>query len=416
MKKTLTLLFFASALAIPAGALGAGFANTNQSAVATAMGGVGVANPHERNLSYYNPAAMTESQFGVYIGDTIILPNTDYESPNGDRWSTEAAVLPPPHAHVHYRFHELFAAGVGLTFPYGLEIEWPERWPGRERIVRQSLTMADINPNVAFAFPELPLSVSVGAQLVFASVELQNSIILRPDGSEVDTLLGGDGFGLGATAAVLYRPSDALSLGLTFRSSVEIEFEGSVDFDGQQGTPFENTFVDQGVETELTTPDTLTFGIGYQADKLFVELDVGLTTWSTYDELEVEFSEPCQSGDVGCDPAEDDTNPPSSVVRNDWEDVPNFRLGAQYELVPNVALRLGFAYDLSPIPDDTVAPSLPGNDRIIVSGGAGYVWKNLQLDVGYQLVSTTRTITNGNQDGDYDTDAHIVGVDVAYGF
>ncbi len=394
----------------------AGFANTNQSAVATAMGGVGVANPYEPNLSFYNPAAMTLSRFKAYVGDTLIIPKVDYESPDGERWSTEAAVLPPPHAHVHYRFNERLAAGVGLSFPYGLSIAWPENWPGREQVVRQSLTMADINPNVAFAFPDIPLSMSLGVQVVFASVELERATVLRGDGIEVDSLLGGNGTGLGGTAAFLYRPSDDLTLGLTYRSRVEMEFEGDVDFDGQAGTPFESTFVDQSVETEITTPDTFTFGVGYQVDRLFVEFDIGWTNWSTYDSIEVEFSEPCEAGDVGCDPSVDETNPPSTVIPGDWQDVPNFRLGAQYEIVENVPVRVGFAYDLSPIPDDTVSPSLPGNDRVILSGGAGYSWQALQFDIGYQLVSTTRTITNGNQNGEYGTDAHIVSVDAAYTF
>ena len=55
----------------------------------------------------------------------------------------------------------------------------------------------------------------------------------------------------------------------------------------------------------------------------------------------------------------DTTNPPSTVIPGDWNDSPTFRLGFQYDVLDYLNVRAGAAWDLSPIPDSTVSPSLP---------------------------------------------------------
>ena len=71
---------------------------------------------------------------------------------------------------------------------------------------------------------------------------------------------------------------------------------------------------------------------------------------------------------------------------------------------------------MSPIPDENVAPSLPGNDRAVITGGTGYTWNSFRGDLGYMLVLTDRELTNGKQDGHYSTTAHLIGINLGYGF
>ncbi len=403
-------------LAIPHAAFAAGFANTAQSATSTGLGGIGAANPDEPNSSYYNPAAMTQRDtFNVYVGPTLILPKVTYDGP-GDEFDTEtkSAVLPPPNFHLAVPFGGNMAAGVGVVLPYGLTIEWPDDWAGRDQIRRQRLTTVDINPNFAYEIEALDMGFAVGAQFILASVELENTTILRAD-REVDAHLGGSGFGLGATAAWFWRATDNLSLGLNYRSASKIDFEGNGHFEGEEGTPFETTFVDQPITTSITVPHALTAGIGYDIDRVFVEFDFGLTTWSTYDQIDLEFTRECQDGDQGCEPGVD-TNPPTSTIVANWENSPTFRLGVEYDLTENWPVRVGAAYDLSPIPAETVSPSLPGNNRAVFSVGSGYTWNSFRGDLAYMAVVTSRQIENGKQDGKYDTLAHLVGLNLGYGF
>lgn len=403
----------AAVVGLPSTTLAAGFANTNQSSTATALGGVGVANPNEANRSFYNPASMVEADLGVYVGDIVIMPSTRYYTEEGTTLDTVSNVLPPPNLHVGYGVTDDVAVGIGFTMPYGLTIEWPGDWPGREIVTKQTLRTYNLNPNVAYRFPGTALSVAVGAQIVPADVSLQRNIMLRPD-KEVSAELGGTALGFGSTAALYWRPTSHLTVGANFRSSVDLEFEGDAHFAGEEGTPFESTFVDQAISTELTLPHTATFGVGYQADKVWVGVDVAMTFWNVYDSIDLKFSEPCEAGDPTCEVGVDTTNPPTSVIEGDWEDSATFRLGFQYDVLDYLALRAGVAWDLSPIPDSTVAPSLPGNDRAVISTGVGYHRGPWRMDVAYQLVKATRQIANGNQDGRYDTSAQIFGLNVGF--
>lgn len=394
----------------------AGFANTNQSATATAMAGVGVANTEEPNSSYYNPAAMTLSEFSASVGDVMIIPSTSFRGDDGSETSTEFNLIPPPNLHLGYSVIPGLAVGVGATFPYGLTIEWPQDWSGREIVRKQALQTMNINPNIAYEIPGSGVSVSAGAQVVFGSVELTRAIVLRPDGREVDAQLGGDALGFGAGASLLWRPSDEWSFGLNYKSSVTLDFEGKAHFEGEEDTPFESTFVDQAISTSVTLPQTLSAGVGYRDESLFIGLDVSLTYWNSYDQVELKFSEPCEAGDPACEVGVDASNPPTTVIEGDWMDSPTFRLGLEYMVRDDLALRVGAAYDMSPIPDATVSPSLPGNHRGIVSAGLGYQLDPLRLDLGYQYVATTREIRNGNNDGFYRTTAHILGLGASYSF
>lgn len=404
-----------SLLLVPQGAFAAGFANTAQSATSTGLGGVGAANPDEPNSSFYNPAAMTaRDKFNVYVGPTLIMPSVTYDGPgDGVDNETVPAVLPPPNFHLAVPFGDM-AAGVGVVFPYGLTIEWPDDWAGRNIIRRQSLTTVDINPNFAYAVRSLGLSFAAGVQVVLASVELERTTILRDD-TEVDAHIGGNGTGFGATASVLYQPIDALTLGVNYRSGFKVDFDGRAHFDGEEGTPFEGTFVDQDGGTSITMPHYVVAGIGYRLGDLFLEFDFGYTAWSSYEQIALNFSRPCEEGDQGCTPGQD-TNPPTAVINAAWEDSPTFRLGVEYEVLENLPIRVGAAYDMSPVPAETVAPSLPDNHRAVLSIGTGYTIAGFRGDVAYMFVRTQRDIENGNQDGTYNTTANLIGINVGYGF
>ncbi|MCZ6620281.1 MAG: hypothetical protein O7C72_00005, partial [Deltaproteobacteria bacterium] len=42
--------------------------------------------------------------------------------------------------------------------------------------------------------------------------------------------------------------------------------------------------------------------------------------------------------------------------------------------------------DETPIPGNTLGPSIPGADILTLNGGFGYAWKGFTLDVGYMAV------------------------------
>lgn len=397
----------------------AGFQNMSQSATANGMGSIGAANPDEPNSSFYNPANMSFREgFNVYVGDTILVPTTTYNDGAADEASTTSAIFPPPNLHISSPIAAGVAVGFGLTLPYGLGITWDDDWEGRSNIITQQLQTFNFNPNVSYKIPGLDLSLAVGAQVFYSSVELKRKIILRDD-TEILAHLGGDGTGFGATAAVMYKPTRDLTFGLNYRSGAKVSYTGKGDFSGQEGTPFESSFVDQDISTEINLPHAVTLGVGYKLDKLFIGVDTNYTTWSSYEKVELQFSRPCTAGSNTCDPNSDKTDPPTSVIQGDWNDAFAFRLGLQYDVSEALKVRAGAVYDMTPIPDETVSASLPDNNRAAFSLGVGYTVADLiRLDGSYQFVSAAqRTISNGiAPTGDYKTTAHVIGLNVGYGF
>ncbi len=410
--KHLTLpLLAVGLLTLPATAFGAGFQNSGQSATSTAMGYAGVANPNEPNASFYNPASMSLNDgLKLYLGDTILFPSTTYTpSDGGETVSTKAQTFPPPNAHLSYNnINDTgLSVGAGLTFSYGLGIAWPDDWDGRTNIKSQDLQTANVNPNVSYKIPGVDLSVAAGAQLIFASVDFQQSLALG-NGEFVEAHLGGAGFGVGGVFAAMYQPLEELTLGLQYRSRVGLDFsDASVHFDEDEDTSFNRTFRDNPATTSMTLPDLVALGAGYQLDKLFLTFDVNYTMWETYDELEVDI-----------DTGDDEEAIDSFTIENNWENAFAFRLGGEYEVVEDVPVRLGVAYDMTPIPDETVNASLPGNDRMVGTLGVGYTWNGLRTDVAYSLVKALeRDIDNDRApNGTYNTTANIIAVNVGYGF
>ncbi len=399
----------------------AGFQNMSQSATANGMGSVGTGNPDEPNANFYNPANMAFSEgFNLYVGNTNLLPTSSYTNANGETTSTERALFPPPNLHIAAPILDTgFAVGLGVTLPYGLGITWDDDWEGRGAVITQQLQTLNVNPNVAYRLPMLDLSFAIGVQIFASSVELKRKTILRDD-TEVTAHLGGNGTGFGVTASAMYKASQALSIGLNFRSGSSINYTGRANFSGEEGTPFESTFVDQDISTTINIPHAVTLGIGYKiSEQLFIGADVNFTTWSDYDKVELQFSRDCPAGAATCDSTRPgETNPPTTTIPADWNDAMAFRLGAQYDVNELLSVRLGLVYDMTPVPEQTLAPSLPDNNRIAIAGGLGFNLPfTLRADLGYQYVhALEREVTSNALPGTYNTSAHVLGLNVGYGF
>lgn len=405
-------LLFGVALS-PGMAMAAGFANTAHSATSTGMAGVATGNMDEPNATFYNPATMVfRKGVNVYLGDTVIIPSVSFESADGaEEAETLREIFPPPNFHLSIPFGENYALGLGGTFSWGLGIAWPEDWVGRENFRSQNLETFNLTPAFAYRIPGMDLSVAVGAQLMASSLRQERAIVLRED-TEVDVILGGRGLGAGGLLAAAWQVSDHISVGLNYRSATKVNYEGRAHFsDDVEGTPFERLMVDQDISTSITMPHAVNLGLGWQVmEPLWVGLDLNYMTWSVYDEVEVRFSEQSPEGEPGS------VDPPL-VVESNWRDAMAFRVGGQYEVVDRLMARVGFGLDLTPVPDSTVGPSLPDNDRYVFAAGLGYSVKGFRADLGYQFIYLSpRIVENGNVDGTYQLGSHLMGLNVGYGF
>ena len=83
------------------------------------------------------------------------------------------------------------------------------------------------------------------------------------------------------------------------------------------------------------------------------------------------------------------------VLPQKWKDATTLRFGTSYKLNPNFELRAGAALEETPIPASTLGPAIPGADYLSLTGGIGYKWRRLKVDLGYMAVLyKTRRVTN----------------------
>lgn len=384
-------------------ALAGGYQINEHGARAMGMGGAFVAQASDASAIFFNPAGLAyQKGINVMLGTTLIAPSTEFKGPTPLTTTTkmESQVFFPSNAYVTYGMDNGFSFGVGFFNPYGLGTDWkklPTGFPGVTFDMKTDLRTYYINPSVAYRFSE-QLSIGVGVSYVLGSLE-----IMMPQGT---ALLDSDvatGSGVSFNGGILYKPTKKLSIGVSYRSMTEIEFEGDAKLSGVLPTPITGK-----AKAKLPMPDNLMAGISYAISPDFtVEAAFQYVGWKSYDMLEATVVFPAPVG---------------SVVLNDtvdWDNSFLLRLGGEYRM-EKLALRAGFVYDASPQPDKAVNPQLPDANRIEIVVGAGYHFSEmLTVDAAFQFInSAERTVTapTNSYPGTYNSTALLFGVNLGLHF
>ncbi|MDA0990511.1 MAG: outer membrane protein transport protein, partial [Verrucomicrobia bacterium] len=94
-----------------------------------------------------------------------------------------------------------------------------------------------------------------------------------------------------------------------------------------------------------------------------------------------------------------------------WDDTWTFSLGGDWMLSPEWTLRSGYTYLPTPVPSETLAPSLAEGDKHVIAIGVGYADDGRRLDVAYAYNhADDRTISSAANpiQGTYEFDQHLV--------
>jgi long-chain fatty acid transport protein len=179
----------------------------------------------------------------------------------------------------------------------------------------------------------------------------------------------------------MYNPIERLRLGLSYRSSIDLTIDGDTEFDDDAagvvdlirlGASDPTLFTKTDAKAKVDLPDTVAFGATLDVtDEWAVMGQVEWWNWSNFDELRVKF---------------DNASQPDSVTEENWDDTWFVGVGTTYrpKRVEGLTVRLGFAFDESPVPEKTRTPRIPDEDRYWISAGIGYTplpW--LTVDLGY---------------------------------
>jgi long-chain fatty acid transport protein len=170
----------------------------------------------------------------------------------------------------------------------------------------------------------------------------------------------------GANFGILFEPSEMARFGINYRSQISYSLSGPAKVSGIPGIKSGN------VESSVTVPDTVTASAVVNVlPELQLLGNLTWTHWDVFDQLEATF----------------DNGLPNLVIWEDFRDTWNAALGANYDITKEWAVRMGFAFDQSPVTDNNRTVRLPDANRWFLSAGVGFhLTDDIVFDLGYMHV------------------------------
>jgi long-chain fatty acid transport protein len=397
------------ALLLASQAFAGGFQLNEHGARAMAQGGAFVARATDGSAIYFNPAGLGFQTTGsVYLGVTTITPAGTFTGPTqknpAEKTTFISKTFTPINVAVTYPVMDRLHVAIGVNNPFGLGTEWPQNWVGKFLTTRVDLQTFFITPTVAYRVND-QLSVGAGFNYCTGSVLLERAVSVssvalpEPPRVSISMHATGVGFNLG----VMYKPTEDISVGASYRSSVKIDANGVASFAPNYvvlGLP------SGPVSTTITLPSTAFIGVAYSPLKdLQLEADYQYIGWSTYDELDIQFK----------------ANNTTAVSPKKYNNTYMIRVGGEYT-IDMLHFRAGYLFDHSPVPTEYVEPLLPDADRNGYNVGVGYdVTSDFSVDVAYLFLKfkqrdAVNTIPENSFDGIYTTYVDLIGVNFDYRF
>ena len=349
-----------------------GFSFTEHGAAASGKANAFAGEANDPSAIFYNPAGITQlpgTQF--MIGTSIVkLDSTFRSSTTGENTKLEDQFPIVPHFFITHRFKqwdERLSVGLGVYTPFGIVVDWPDNWQGRFNTTNARLRVTVYNPTVAYQVTP-GLSVAAGIRIADAGAEFEQKFNIGLGESKV-RVHDLDAHPIGWNVGLLYHLKEiSTSVGLQFRSELQAKFNGDADFTGPSAIFGTNA----RFHTSIKFPPQLILGVSTKAiPRWTINADIEWEGWRTVGSIPKSF-----------DGAASALN--SRGLRL-WENSYVFRLGAEYAATERIALRGGFFYDQTPIPDNTFDPTIPNGDLYALTIGAGYKWQATSVDIAYLL-------------------------------
>ena len=361
---------------------------------------------------------------------------TNYSGPSKSDYDVENSVNAStiPSVYVVIPVGSKLAIGLAGYTNYGTNTEFPDDYAAGLLGGSTQLTTFNLNPSLALKLGS-KIRLGVGAQIVYGSAELERNL---GDGAALGTMNGiksaveanaaaaaaqvannggdaaaqanaanaaaaatanaaltdpannaklsglaagtqafimeGDDFGFGWNAGVLFDLSDNHKIGVSYRSEVELSFEG--EYSNYQGENLEG-------QLDLSLPAMAELGGFHRFGNIALQYGVVWTEWSSFDGLK---GVSAQNNDIVL-----------FEKGYSYEDNIRYSAGLSYYLGNKVILRAGYALDEA-AGDTTI--SIPDSERQWYTAGLTFnITNTLSLDLAAAYIvgketSFTETDTN----------------------
>ncbi len=326
--------------------------------VSQGVGGAGVANAAEGMSATDNPALAADVGAGWSIQATAFNPNRSANVGNG-YVESDSSWFVIPGGHWFTEVGESTVTGITVVAMGGMNTDYPAELLGTR--TGMALEGVIIAPTIATKVSD---AVSIGGAILFGyqTLETQGAGPQGPNGpffpENTDDSSTGWGFELGMTV----QAGPTTTLGIDYQSEIDMDV-----MDKHAAYLFA-----PASDPQLTFPAVITIGITQKiGEKWKISADISDVPWSDIALLDELFA---------------------------WEDQTVYRIGAEMQVNSGLAIRFGYNYGESPIPDSAVGQNILApatteshytlgfsknvGDRGVIHGNYAYVANNEQAQQG----------------------------------
>ncbi len=400
-----------------------GFRNPPPGAFNLGRAGGRIAQVDDASAVTQNPANLIDlSRPQIELSPSIVYMHVDFRSPSGQKAETTDPWKFLPNAFGAVPFQEgRFAAGLGITTPYGLSNEWETKGAFADPLSLRfqaphftELKTINFNPSVAARLCD-GLSLGAGLDVMWSELTLKQfypwflfpgSIGTEPDGN---AKAKGDGVGYGGNIGLTWQFTERQRVAATFRSPMTIDYDG--DFTISHITPtaaFLGATSRSDFGTQVRFPTIVAVGYGIQlTDTIRLESDVEWVQFSRFKSLDLDVKNNAFLF-------------PTTRFAQNWDDTFTAGIGGDWRFAPNWIVRAGYQFYQSPVPDRTFSPTIPDANQHVFTVGLSYRYKQHSAEIAYGAdFYDRRHIThdiNPAFNGDYELAVHLFALAYRFSF
>ncbi|MFA5679626.1 MAG: outer membrane protein transport protein [Pseudomonas sp.] len=360
-----------------------------------------------------NPAGMSRlKRAEISGGIAAVWPETDIDAADSNMATgTNKGDIAPdaqvPFAYYVRPLNDKWHFGLGLYVPFGVISDYEKSFQGRDHGLYSKVQVTTLQPTFSYRINDR-VAVGFGPTINKIDGKLTSNPTANLGLPDSYVRIKGDDIGYGYNLGVLVDVTERLSWGLSYRSKVDYELEGSISFAGfPDGFGYPDSRHSGTVD--ITMPESVDTSITYQAnDKWTIYAGSTWTRWSRLKELEVVHKGP----------------KPDPLEPLNWENSWSHAIGVAYQITPSVVLRSGFSLDASPTSNEHRTVRIPVSNRKIYSLGLGWnIDQDWTVDVAYAYVDESKGQVNqaasfhtAEYTAEYDNSAHGLGIQLTHRF
>lgn len=361
---------------------------------------------------WWNPAAIAGTSREVYVGMHGLILDSDvddrgstltYNVPTPAVVSSTKAVNGDPHVHdvvesgivpnfaVSMPIGDRFNVGLAVQAPYNFTTKYEPTDFARYDALTSELRSANVSLVGAMKVTDW-LDVGAGFDAQYAKATLSSALpnapipaVLSPayvvsPSTDGRNQLEGDGWNYGWNAGAQMH-FGKLDLGVSYRSEIKHELDGTVNISGLTGV-LAGANVSADGTAKFTTPWYATVSARYAVnDRLTLNAQVNQIGWSKFDAIRVNY------GTTG-----------ASTIVQDYDDVTTGAVGFDYKIDPTMTFRAGVGYDPTPTPDDHRTARIPDGDRWLYAAGLSKTMGNMTFDGAVTYIDISTATINDTRD------------------